>query len=207
MDENKPTQGEKPKARQTQKKTEAQAEPVAPRVVMRGERKMLHHLFASSVTDCKKNVSYQPKSPKLEDMPHKHFFHSVDNRGRRLTTCSMSNGHFHEVSWSVDPATGELIAKSGPALRKETIPYEDGSHEVVDAPVGWADKKGKVHYDTHTHEWEYVQSEEFTAKDIDALRQSNKEGLAATGVTADQLKPMQAARPMTHEDGITIREG
>lgn len=201
MDEKKPTQGNKGK----QPKAQAHAAPVATKMVMKGERKMLHHLFASDVVDCLKNVSYTPRQPKLEPMPHKHFFHTVDNRGRRLTTCSMANGHYHEVTWRTDEH-GNLVAESGPAIHKVTQSYEDGSHEVVDAPVEWQGIKGKVYKDNHRHEWEYIDSEEFTSKSVAAIRESNREELAATGVTPD-ARPMQTPRPITHEDGVTIREG
>lgn len=209
MDDQKPTpgKGKQPQQKQAANPNPASQPPAAPRMVMRGERKMVHHLFSSTVEDCLKNVSYTPKKPKLEPLPHKHFFHTCDNRGRRLTTCSMSNGHFHEVTWESDPQTGELRAKSGPALRKETRNFDDGTSEVVDSEVGWPDARGKLHMDSHTHEWEYVHSEEFSAKDVDALRQANKEGLVAQGVHAGDVKPMQNARPLTQEDGVTIREG
>lgn len=197
---------QKPKQGDNTTKTAQVKSPAPPRMVMKGERKMVHHLFASSIEDCLKNVSYVPKKPELKPMPHKHFFHSVDNRGRRLTTSSMANGHFHEVTWESDPETGDLRAKSGPALHKVTVQFEDGTFEVQDLPVEWKDARGKVYRDDHQHEWEYLDSEEFTAKSVAALREANREELDASGVSPE-AKPMQQARPITHQDGVTIREG
>lgn len=199
----KPAQNRAP----TQKPAAAGSQ-VQPNFQMKGTKKLHHHLFASDVVACKKNVSYVPKNPDLQPLEHKHFFHTMDMRGRKLHVSSFSGAHYHDMTWSIDPETGNLIAKSGPPMRMTTNRFEDGTFETVPEQVHWLDKRNKPTFDTHTHEWEYIVTEEFTAQSVEAQRTANRADLEANGVnTTPTVQPIQTAKPLTAEDGVTIREG
>ena len=186
---------------------QAPVQEVQPQIQLKGQRKLQHHLFESDVRDCKKNVSYMPKQPRLEPMPHKHFFHTIDNRGRKLHVSSMSNGHYHDVTWKMNPATGVMEAEAGPAKKLATRRYEDGTSETVPEDVQWQDVKGNIFKDDHKHVWTYIDTEEFTASSLDARREQNRADMAKMGVNMNPtVKAMQTPVPITEADGVTIRE-
>lgn len=198
--------GNKPAASTPAKNAAEPAPKVIPKITMKGERVLQHHLFYSNITDCKKNVSYEPDHPKLEPMPHKHVFHTIDSKGRKQDTSSHCLGHFHMMTWGVD-GEGNLYAKSGPALRKVAKHLRDGSTQMVDSPIVWMDIHDNRHVDDHEHTWEYRETEEFTAKSLARMRQENQEELKQHGVDPNQTaRPLQHAEPFTADDPATIRE-
>lgn len=198
MEETKGKQPAASKGKAQDKDPKQQPAEVKPKDVMKGNRVLIHRLFESSVTDCLKNVSYQPKKPKLEEVPHKHFFHTIDSRGKKLTQSSILLNHYHNMEWGMDPETGELYAKSGPPMRMTVRKLEGGEEERVEEQVHWMDNKGKAHMDKHTHTWEYMDSEEFTANSMEARRKEQRITTTAS--------PLQTAEPFNASDPATIRE-
>lgn len=190
-------QGGKPSEPKNQQPTQP-AQPRTANVRIRGEKVLQHHLFESDVKNCLKNVSYNPKEPRLEGVPHKHFFHTIDSRGRRLSESSIILNHFHKIEWGMDTDTGDLYAKSGPAMRMATIHHDDGNTEVMPERVGWK-SRGKTQYDEHTHEWTYVDTEEFTPNSLEARRKSNRDEIGAV-----MVQPIQTAEPFNANDPATI---
>lgn len=207
MDDAKSKNAQDPKTPAPAKKPTPPKAPVEAKIVLRGNKVMMHHLFASDVKDCLKNVSYTPNQPSLQPVPHKHFFHNIDTRGRKVTQSSMIMNHYHDVTWGMDPETGKMFAKSGPAMRIGTQRYEDGTVETMPEQVHWLDRRKKPQYDDHSHTWEYIDSEEFTANGLEARREHNRNELAAQGVNVNPtVKPLQNAVPFTKDDPATIRE-
>jgi len=174
----------------------------ATRDVFRSNRTFIHRIFRSSIEKGRKNVSYQPFRPKLEDFEHKHFFHTIDNRGRNLTQTDFGYGHYHKCEWGVDQ-NGNPVAKSGPPYRKVTKKLKDGSTAQVEELVGWEDASGNLVVDEHQHTWEYMGSDEISPTWISGVRESNARELAGMGVSAD-AKPLGQARPLTDKDGVSI---
>lgn len=199
MEENKGKQpASKGKAAATQNPPKA---PVQAQDRMKGDKVILHRLFESDIQNCLKNVSYTPKQPDLRPMPHKHFFHTCDSRGRKLSVSSMIMNHYHDITWGIDPDTGTLWCKSGPALQMVTKRYEGGMSETVPEQPSWSDFKNKVQKDEHVHVWEYVDSEQFTANGLEARRKADREEIGPVSV-----QPMQTAKPFTAADPARIDE-
>lgn len=177
-----------------------------PKIISRANSAFEHHLFESDIQDLQKNVSYEPYKPSLKPIPHKHFFHSKDNRGRALHISTHMGGHYHEVTWEVD-AKGNLIAKSGPPMRMVTIKRKDGSTIQQPQRVFWANLDGDNEKDDHTHKWRYVGSDTLSPNILNRGRQENRAQLAAEGfdVTQARVKPLGQGRHLTEEDGWEIQ--
>ena len=180
--------------------------PVKPNIRLRQNMTFEHHLFESDVQDCLKNTSYKKWQPELRSIPHKHFFHTKDMRGKSLTKSSHACGHYHHMTWTMD-ANGNLVAKSQEALRDASFKYEDGSRAIRPEECTWRDKKGKVTTDAHTHVWTYLGTDILSPGILKNNREQSQEEAAGYGVNVNtNIKPMGQARPLTEADGITVRE-
>lgn len=205
-------QGKQPKetSKNTKSAATTQTSPPRPQIQMRGQKVLQHHRFESTVENCLKNVSYTPNQPKLEPIPHKHWFHSIDSRGRKLSQCSMALNHYHNVEWGMDPETGKLYAKSGPAMHLKTYRQEDGTSEVVPEQVSWPGRKDpktgkhRLHLDEHVHTWEYHDTEEFTPASMDRQKQHHREEMTREMGGGVTVKAMQTPEPFNAADPATI---
>lgn len=181
--------------------------PKKPNIRLRQNMTFEHHLFGSDVKDCLKNTSYKRWQPDLHKVPHKHFFHTRDMRGKALNKSSHACGHYHIMQWRMDPATGNLLAASGPALRDASVKLEDGSRETRPEECTWMDKKKKIFRDDHQHEWEYLGTDILSPGILKHNREANQEEAAGYGVDVNaQVRPMGQARPLTAADGFTVRD-
>lgn len=181
--------------------------PRKPNIRLRQNMTFEHHLFGSDVQNCLKNTSYKKYHPELREVPHKHFFHTKDMRGKSLNKSSHACGHYHVMTWRMDPQTGDLIAESGIALRDATIRYEDGSRETRPEECTWSNKKREIQRDNHRHSWTYLGTDILSPGILKQNREANQEEAASYGVNVNAgVKPMAQARPFTAEDGITVRE-
>jgi hypothetical protein len=133
---------------------------------LKGERKIFHDLFILKPIKVRKNMSFHEGEENAVWVytDHKHHFHTCNSKGKKLIHCAPGNGHYHEVvveEKTVKDENGDeqkiLVATCGPALVKH---------------------KGKsvaYRYDQHTHETEYVFSEELVIQQAnpDAVRVMN----------------------------------
>lgn len=111
---------------------------------LKGTRKVHHDLFKLKSTTFLKNLGL-PSKPHWIPTEHCHFFHTRDSNGRLMTHASSIGGHTHRVTVKV--VDGLFVAECGPAEIKVK------GDRVVQFPN-----------DQHTHEIEYLWSEEVEAR-------------------------------------------
>lgn len=118
--------------------------------VFKNQTTIMHDLYVLETENAIKNIAWAPEQFMPENIPHKHFFHSVDKSGAPQKNCVQINGHFHEMIL-VTPATSDAPAtyKCGPAVR--WVKTKAGVKKMAPAPFD----------DNHTHEIVYKSSEEF----------------------------------------------
>jgi hypothetical protein len=135
--------------------------------VERGSKTHVHDLFKLGVSTMKKNVSYRFQEPKLLEMEHSHFYHSINDSTLQANKyCSPVGGHAHEITMlDVPDENGHPQVKVGPAIELVVKKIAGGRTIRRWEPVRFAtNEDGEVKYitDTHTHEVEYKHSEEFS---------------------------------------------
>lgn len=153
-----------------------------PQIVYKGDHTFRHDLFKLKPTLLKKNVSFVRGEVKIETFEHSHFFHTHDSGGRPQKYCTQTGGHFHEMTWHSDEATGKLVAKCGPAMHY--IYKRKGRHQKkVMQQIEWNNDNNEnsnsesVVKDGHIHDVEYLWSENISADTV-RRRQAVHESLA-----------------------------
>ena len=152
------------KAKQIQEVT---PEPTGVKRVFKGEREAIHDLFELEEAKFKANKSWKFNEPEIVEVPHKHHYHTCDRNGRPQTVSSENVGHFHYITYQVNP-DGTMNAKCGPPMRTvhkrirgqdrtiiEPVFYGAKNVNEVDEETG---KKLAV-VDEHTHEMKYLHAE------------------------------------------------
>ncbi len=129
--------------------------------IWKGSEKIEHSLFKLAPATHLKNVSYQPFKPKIENVSHTHFFHSVDRKGKANTYCAPMAGHFHKVTalWEGDDLKS---VECGPAIRYKWRQDRRGNmYRNLEGVLykGEAEDGSQDKADKHTHSIEYVRSE------------------------------------------------
>lgn len=134
----------------------------APRLFNRNEAEFRHDLFKLMPAPMKKNANWNMYDPRLIDVEHAHFFHSVDRKGTKQTQCVATGGHFHEVKvdFSQSDANGNPKVEVGPPLKVGMKKLKSGKRVKQIIPVEWYDEKtDKTLVDDHRHEVVYQGSE------------------------------------------------
>lgn len=125
-----------------------------------------HDLFRLNTAAFKRNMAWSKKmKPIWEEIDHKHFFHTFDSDGRKLTRSNSTAGHFHEVE-VIDNGDGNVpTVKAGPAMEEKLSLDEDtGTYKKKAYPL-----TGNA---AHTHKMEWVAS--------DRMKTRKSNGEAAT---------------------------
>ncbi len=126
--------------------------------VFKDSAEIMHDAFKLKTEKVAKNQSYT-KQIRLEYFDHNHIFHSVDSSGIPMMISSEVAGHFHkvEISNKNTDSVPEIISVS-PAMRWVLRKNElTGNFEKVMEEVPW---------DSHTHETQYLFSEQFKPKKL-----------------------------------------
>lgn len=207
----------------------AQREPqkLTTRLSWKGDLEFRHDLFKLLITDMKKNTSYKAFDPKLEEVPHVHFFHSHDMKGKQNVHCQAVGGHFHEVTikWGEDK-DGNLVilsAECGPPLRIGQKRLRNGKvkslvervrfKKAVD-PEDEDDPEYTYLVDDHRHEIEYRGSEMISPAKLRQQREADKAKLAqmlaaqpSLASTTEKAKPGETAGDDEPLDGADAGNG
>lgn len=185
----------------------------APKIRSRHDVSFRHDAFISDNKECFRNISYEHLKPNLVRVDHKHIFHSHSNNGRVLSRTGSACGHWHNVEPYIDPVSGELKAKCGPAMHEVTILTQTGRTVTRIEPVSFEEEilvgenAGGTRriVDDHTHELNYIGSEELSPQGIQKALKEQQAEAAAMGIVlgANSIKDNTPA-PMTPSDGATI---
>lgn len=158
-------------------------------MILKQSQLFRHDLFKSSLANFKRNTSWTIDNPRIQNIPHIHFFHSHNSQGRPQKYTNNVGGHFHEVETYVDE-NGNIIAKCGPALRKVTKRLKNGKQKRVIEPVKWFDENresdGKDPWivDDHSHILDYQYSEEINPHSV--MERQGRNAQAMQAIAAEQ---------------------
>lgn len=148
----------------------------------RSTQQIHHDLFLLSPEPMQRDTRLEkhgtPDPEETVAVQHQHFFHTIDSSGRVQDTCSPIGGHFHimEVTDNGpnDPPTVKCV--SGPM--RWGVKKVNGKKKRVPVPVN--------HYDTHTHDCTYLQSEVVTPRKPNAEAAKVQANVARTESAADK---------------------
>lgn len=159
--------------------------------VYRDDVKFTHDLYKAELARMKKNISYTPRNPRIEEVEHCHWFHSHDSSGRPQKYTSATGGHFHEILHTVvDKKTGETRMTCGPALAHRFKKLKNGKTKTVLETISWFDENSEKEIkDDHVHELSYRFSEEISPSK------------RKTQLAEDQQK-LKGLQPKTKEERI-----
>lgn len=150
-----------------------------PKIRIRNQQVIVHHLFKTMISKFLKDLSFGSENMRIDQIEHVHHYHSVNSMGHAQKYTTMVGGHFHEVHWNVDPATGDIVAKCGPALKKVVKNTPRGTKTSVE-PLKFYNKEHDQHFvDDHTHEITYVGSDELSIANIQNIQNRNAQFMAA----------------------------
>lgn len=93
-----------------------------------------------------KNISFDANAPLLVPVEHCHFFHTFDSYGKVMKQSNKVGGHYHEVT--VEEVDGKLVGKCSVQI-------------------------GGMKDDKHTHEINYIKSDEVTLRTINKEAQEH----------------------------------
>lgn len=172
-----------------------------PNLIMRDKVQIRMDLFKLELANMRKNMSWQPKQPRIEEVEHVHFYRTSDENGKPMQYSTPVGGHFHKMEWSVNE-NGDFIVKCGPALKHEYKKLANGTSKKVIVPVQYQAQResdeGVSDYlikDDHTHECQYKGSEFMTAEIKREIQKNN----------AAQIGPMQQKQVTTATTGQVPR--
>lgn len=112
-----------------------------------------------------RNESYKKGMPKIVKLDHTHVFHSINSQMKPQDTTSTVGGHFHKIRYEMGADGTPKIVEVGPPMTYKYVTRAGGVQKRICVQVGWDDETGdesrKV-LDTHTHDFEYIHSEELS---------------------------------------------
>lgn len=120
-------------------------------------KKLIHDLFKLSVAKMRRNDSWNEERPIYIELEHCHIFHTIDSSGRKQDTCSPVGGHHHKmtVTYSADGAPTVTCSPAMKYVRKRV--NGENTRVLVE-----------IEDDDHTHEVEYIRSEEIEPRRVSA---------------------------------------
>lgn len=158
----------------------AQASPAAqPQFKFRSQQTIFHHLFKAEIAKFLKDLSFGQESMRIDEIAHVHHFHNVNSMGHAQKYTTTVGGHFHEVTWTVDPTTGYPVAKCGPAMKKLTKNTPRGSKTTVEPMKFYNKDHDQWVADNHTHDMTYLGTDELSTATVQQTQQKNAEMIAS----------------------------
>lgn len=140
---------------------------------IRSQQTIFHHVWKAAQSFFLKDLSFGQEELKLDKIEHVHHFHNVNSMGHAQKYTTMIGGHFHEVTWNLDPKTGEPVAKCGPALKKITRNTPRGTKTTVEKFKFFNKEHQQWIEDDHTHDMLYLGSDELSTAGIQEIQRQN----------------------------------
>lgn len=123
-------------------------------------------LFRLKPAKMMKHVLLGNDQETFADVQHQHFYHTYDSSGKFQPHSVAVGGHFHIMTMTDDPETGEpIVTCSGP----KTFAYKKNKKVIVDLPPFKAtDDQGNDIVDRHTHEVVYERTSKIKPRTVNA---------------------------------------
>lgn len=193
----------------------AQARPVGNMAMPRNRHDVSfrHDVFKSDVKTCITNTAYEKYVLHRVDVEHAHVYHSHNSSGKKNTRTNSACGHWHQVEHYVDPETGATIAKCGPAMREvDKLSPTGKTYRVIEQAyfeeeIVSGEGAGSVRkvVDNHTHNLEYLGSEDLSPLGIQNALKEQRALAATMGISIDpQAVKDNTPAPMNPADGASI---
>lgn len=119
--------------------------------------KLIHDLFRLQVAKMTRNVSWNDEKPIYVEIDHSHIFHTIDSTGRKQETCSPVGGHHHKMTVTYEQGVAPTVHCS-PAMKYIRKRVNGENTKVL----------VEIDDDNHTHEVEYIRSEEIEPRRVSA---------------------------------------
>lgn len=168
-----------------------------PKIKWKGAFEFRHDLFKCEVSKMlKRKPSLITRAiPNFDDdlarVEHCHFYHTFNSQGKPMKHTDPVGGHYHEITWELDKASGELRAECGPPITDVTSKSRGGRQvKKKGLPVKYMNQEGDTLVDDHKHDMSYLHSE--------MLMPSKR------GATIGQAQ--QNLLDILKKEGITLRE-
>lgn len=146
--------------------------------IYKNEQKLIHDLFKLLPAQVLQDHGFE-NSPMIVKMEHSHLFHTIDSSGRPQKTCVPIGGHFHfvEVVPQKDGAPGLRISGPKKWAQKKIRGSKNTERVAIDVTM----QDGSI--DQHTHDFQYIGSEEIT------MRKVNMEAVKYESEMAAKMNP------------------
>ena len=146
---------------------------IKPSFKIRSQQTIFHHLFKASMAKFLKDLAFGNQEMKLDTVEHVHYYHNVNSMGHAQKYTTTIGGHFHEVTWSIDPKTGLPVAKCGPAMKKVVRNTPRGTKTTIE-PMKFFNKDEQRHIpDDHIHTMDYLGTDELSTANIQEIQRQN----------------------------------
>lgn len=150
-----------------------------PGIRFRNQMTIFHHLFKASIGKFLKDISIGQDDLRIDQVEHVHYYHSVNSMGHAQKYTTLVGGHFHEVTWSLDPKTGEPVAKCGPALKKIIKNTPRGQKTLIEPLKFFNKEHNQWIEDNHAHDMSYMGSDELSTAQIQDTQKKNAQMIQA----------------------------
>lgn len=153
--------------------------PVKPNFKIRSQQTVFHHLFKALPEKFLKDLSFGDQEMKLDQIEHVHHYHSVNSMGHAQKYTTTIGGHFHEVTWALDPKTGEPTATCGPAMKKLIKNTPRGTKTIIEPLKFFNKDEQKWIVDSHAHNMDYRGTDELSTANIQEIQRQNASMLSS----------------------------
>lgn len=185
------------------------------KLFQRGSKQARHDLFKLGVAKFKRDMSYVKNKVNLVEIEHVHFFHSISDTTLKANKhCAPVGGHFHECSIAPDEVDelGHPKVVVGPPLHIVSIKIPGGGRleKIVpltfDGMVESGPQAGEMvkYHDSHTHNVEYLGSENFNQNSKAEMRRQERINVAGVmdGPPATQAARMEGLTSGKDKDEV-----
>ncbi len=115
--------------------------------------------FKATVEKMVRNDAFNENDERLIELEHTHLFRTFDSDGKRQTHAQSVGGHTHEIKWEQTPDGAAKIVSVSPPL-KPVRKKVRGKFVIEFVKAN--------DYDHHSHEFNYVKSDQVEARRANA---------------------------------------
>lgn len=131
-----------------------------------GEREIEIMRFKSDVKDMLRNTAWKKgAAPEIDEIPHRHFWDTLNRRGEPNIHAVAKNGHTHSVAYELSPDGKSIKVTCGKALKEKNTNGTNGKSKRSYSPLYLYTEDDPINgglravNDEHTHVFTYMKTE------------------------------------------------